>query len=105
AIVSATVSALIALAPRSALATGVALAAPAAAIVIPAMPPLVALAPRLPLPPRLALVPPRPRLACALLRPLDERRREIALRLGDPPLAELLAQHPRAHLIDRALGE
>src|SRR5262249_52754101 len=43
----------------------------------------------------------RLRLGC----PLRDRRREIALRLGNDPGAELLAQHPRAHLLDRALGE
>jgi len=43
----------------------------------------------------------RLRLGC----PLCDRRGEIALRLGNDPGAELLAQHPRAHLLDRALGE
>src|SRR5215831_4133352 len=43
----------------------------------------------------------RLRLGC----PLRDRRGEIALRLGNDPGAELLAQHPRAHLLDRALGE
>src|SRR5262249_43583129 len=69
--------------------------APLPALVAPA--PLVAVA-------RAALVAAR-RLHRVLLSAIDDRRGEIALRLRDHPFAELLAQHARAHLLDRALGK
>src|SRR5207302_1328378 len=42
---------------------------------------------------------------CLPLRPRNDRCREFALRLRDYPLAELVAQHPGAHLLDLAFGE
>src|SRR5262249_35942739 len=45
------------------------------------------------------------RLRFVLFRLRDDRRGEIALRLHDHPLAELVAQHAGAYLLDRALRQ
>src|SRR5262249_29941255 len=67
------------------------------ALLAPASVPLAAVA-------RTALLAPW-RFGLVHRRSIDDRRGEIALRFGNHPLAELVAQHARTHLLDRAFAE